>query len=398
MRILIPLAVVSSSLMACGGARSIGPNQSLGNRQVVGTEPVATSYGEPVTQPEIDLDTVAGELPPAAPERLPHPLAELSDAEVEALVLRDASELGTASLGRTNRGSLFGAVQMPAGEGWRVVNPRETWGTQETIDYLSHSITRVGAMFPGTPDIHVGDISSEKGGHLRPHHSHQAGRDVDLGFYYLDGSAWYSKANIKNLDVARTWALLKITVTETDVQAVFLDHSLQKVLRAHATEIGESEAWLDQVFGGPSSNLRPLVLHEPGHKTHLHIRYYNPIAQETGRRVYRVLLKHKMIAPPSYFQKYKARRGDSLNRIAKKNKTTVQALRQANGLKSNRIYAGRTYRIPRRGGVAQATRKLVLPARRIPTRLALAPAAKVSEESRSGGNSTVSVAPSAQAD
>ena len=397
MRILIPLAVLSSSLFACG-ARSLGPTQPLGTREVIGAaEPAATSHSEPVMEsPEIDLDTVAGELPPAAPERLPHPLAELSDAEVEALVLGDASELGTASLGRPNRGSLFGAVQMPAGEGWRVVNPRETWGTQETIDYLSHSIKRVGEMFPGTPDIHIGDISKESGGHLRPHHSHQAGRDVDLGFYYLDGSAWYSKANIKNLDVARTWALLKVTVTETDVQAVFLDHSLQRVLRAHATKIGESEQWLDQVFGGPTSDLRPLVLHEPGHKTHLHIRYYNPIAQETGRRVYKALLKHKKISPPSYFQKYKARRGDSLNRIAKKNKTTVQALLQANGLKSNRIYAGRTYRIPRRGGVEQTPRKLVLPARRIPTHVALAPVSPKSEQPQLGASSEV--APSARAD
>ncbi len=376
--------LLATSLQACGARNVIGPNEPAVEGHAF--EESGSSAGESgeyanasVQTDDVNLDTISGDLPPAAPERKPHPLAELSNSELEAMLLRDETELGPASLGRTNRGALFGAVQMKSEPGWRVVNPRETWGTQETIDYLSHTIRRVREMYPDTPDINIGDISRANGGHIAPHLSHQSGRDVDLGFYYLDGSAWYSKANAKNLDVPRTWALLKVTITETDVEAIFLDRKIQATLRSYATELGESEEWLDQVFGGPTTNLRPLVLHEEGHQTHLHIRYYNPIAQETGRRVYKALLKHNKIKPPTYFKKYKVKRGDSLNRIAKKFKTDVKTLRKANKLRSNRIYAGRTYKIPRKGGVVQPG-KLVLPERRLPAHVAKAPATAVVSE------------------
>jgi len=386
-------AVLSTTLLAtlaaCGARNIGGANEPAveGEAYEESSSSPGTSaggsreYARPHQQTdEVNLDAISGELPPAAPEREPHPLAGLSDKDVEAMLLRDVSELGPASLGRTNRGALFGGVQMESDEGWNIVNPRETWGTQETIDYLTHSIRRVGEMYPETPDINVGDISRASGGHIAPHLSHQSGRDVDLGFYYLDGSAWYSKANAKNLDLPRTWALLKVTVTETDVEAIFLDRSIQATLRSYAKELGESDEWLDQVFGGPTSNLRPLVIHEEGHETHLHIRYYNPIAQETGRRVYKALLKHKKIKPPTYFKKYKVKRGDSLNRIAKKFKTDVKTLRKANKLRNNRIYAGRTYKIPKKGGVVQPA-KLVLPERRVPTRFVqTAPATAVVSE------------------
>jgi len=366
------------ALAACGarvvaGPPIVDPSYSASPRTSPSIEatPAEANVAAPTHQ-EVDLDSLAGELPPAAPERAPHPLAALSNAEVEALVVSESPSLGPASLGKTNRGALYDGIQMQSRDGWHVVNPRETWATRETIKYLSHTIARVRKMIPNTPVINIGDISRHEGGHIAPHVSHQAGRDVDLGFYYLDNSAWYSKANTRNLDVPRTWALVKVTVTETDVEAIFLDRSIQKILRSYATSIGESEEWLDQVFGGPSSSLRPLIIHEEGHKTHLHIRYYNPIAQETGRRIYRALLKHKLIKPPTFYKKYKARRGDSLIRIAKKNKTDVKALRRANGLRSNRIFAGRTYKIPKKGGVVQPG-KLVLPLRRVPSRLAKLP-------------------------
>lgn len=310
-------------------------------------------------------------MPPPAPERKPHPLVDVSDKDLEAMVLGDSDRLGCASLGKTNAGALYGGRPMATSDYWHVNNGRESYGTVETISYLSHAITRVNKQFPDTAKISIGDISTSKGGHFRPHLSHQSGRDVDLGFYYKDGSPWYSKANAKNLDLERTWALVKYTITETDVEIIFLDRSVQALLREHATEAGEDEAWLEEVFGGPGTRLRPMILHEPGHKSHLHIRYYNPIAQETGRRVYRALLKHKKIKPATYYLKYKVKRGDSLIRIARKHKTTVAVLKKTNRLKNNRIYANRVYKIPKRGGVSQP-KKLVLPARRVPKARAVA--------------------------
>jgi len=273
-------------------------------------------------------------------------------------------------LGKTNAGALFAGVQMPSSALWNVVNPRETWGTQETVDYLRRTIERVHQEFPDTPPIDIGDMGRKAGGYLRPHVSHQSGRDVDVGFYYTTDAKWYTAGGAHNLDVPRMWAFLRASVTETDVQAVFVDRAIQKLLRGHAESVGEDPMWLDRVFGGPSTEERALVLHEKGHRTHFHIRYYNPIAQETGRRIYPILLSHKKIAPPTSFVKYKVRRGDSLIRIARKFRTTVKTLKRANGLRSSRIYVRRTYRIPRTGGVRPNVHRLELPPRRLPPVLA----------------------------
>lgn len=49
------------------------------------------------------------------------------------------------------------------------------------------------------------------------------------------------------------------------------------------------------------------------------------------------------------YRKYTVRRGDSLGKIARRHRTTVTALRVANGLRSTRINAGTTLRIPTSG-------------------------------------------------
>ncbi len=317
---------------------------------------------------------------PAQPVRPPHPLVNLGDKELEAMLVNDPAKLGPISLGRTNAGALFNAVPMPKGAQWKIVNPPQTWATAETVAALVRAIGRVNETFRDTLRIHIGDISERSGGHIAPHLSHQSGRDVDMGYYYTTPLAWYTHARASNLDLPRTWALVKAFVIETDVERIFIDRSIQKLLKAYALTAGEDPTWLDRVFGGPLSRERPLIAHSPGHASHLHARFYNPIAQETGRRVYRMLVAHKKISPPTYFIHHKVRRGDTLGRMARKYRTTVKALKKANRLRSTRIIAGRKYKIPRRGGVAAAGAPLVIPPRRLPpsgaARSTRAPAAK----------------------
>jgi penicillin-insensitive murein endopeptidase len=255
---------------------------------------------------------------------------------------------------------------MPNGDRWWLVDPEQSWGTRETIEFLIACIDKVNDQFPNTEKLKVGDISRKKGGYFVPHVSHQSGRDIDTSYYYTTPQNWYMRADASNLDLPRTWALVRAMVTETDVEMILIDRSLQKLLKAYALEVGEDPAWLDTVFGGETTTLRPLVRHAKGHKTHIHVRFYNPIAQETGRRVYRKMIEHKMISPPTYYIKYKVKRGDTLSRMAKRFKTSVKALKRANGLRTSRIYAGRKYRIPRRGGVRMENGPLVIPSRRLP--------------------------------
>jgi penicillin-insensitive murein endopeptidase len=326
-----------------------------------------------ITPAAVDSDIVSDSEPEPGPEELPppaelapHPLAELSNDELEEMLLENPDALGPLSLGRPAAGALFGAEQMESSERWEVVNPRETWGTRETIEYLARCIDSVNEQFPDTPKIPIGDISARSGGHLVPHISHQSGRDVDVAYYYRNNEKWYTRATADNLDFPRTWAFVKAMVTETDVDLIFIDRSIQKLLRDYATSIGEDEGWLDEVFGGPTTPLRSIIRHEKGHKSHIHVRFYNPTAQESGRRVYRMLIKHKKIKPPTYYIKHKVRRGDTLNRLARKYKTSVRAIKKANRLRSHRIYAGRKYKIPRRGGVARQAGAVVIPTRRLP--------------------------------
>ena len=350
---------------ACAGTRTLAPARPTTKATGPGEDNRIVTPIQDGIDPDPGAGAPLGEPPPATVQA-PHPFDDLTDDQLEDMLVSDPDSLGALSVGRTNAGALIGGVQMPGGEQWAIVNTRETWGTPETIEVLAHCINRVSEQFPDTPAIPIGDISTKDGGHLAPHLSHQSGRDVDLGYYYTTSDAWYARATGDNLDLPRTWAFVKAVVTETDVELIFIDRSVQKLLRDYAVNKGEDGVWLDDVFGGPSASYRPIIRHEPGHDTHVHVRFYNPIAQESGRRMHRLLVAHKKVKPPTYHVNHKVGRGDTLIRIARKYKTTVKAIMKANRLRSNRIYAGKVYKIPRRGGVPPPASAIVIPARRLP--------------------------------
>jgi len=113
---------------------------------------------------------------------------------------------------------------------------------------------------------------------------------VDIGFYYLPPAKWYTKANASNLDRARTWTLFKALVATGAVEYVFVDRSVQALLREYALGIGESPEFLDGLFESPSKK-DTLVRHAWGHLTHFHARFIEPAAEETGRRLSRRVTK-----------------------------------------------------------------------------------------------------------
>jgi penicillin-insensitive murein endopeptidase len=307
------------------------------------------------------------ELPPEVMVRPPHPFANLSDSELEARLVDDPASLGSMSVGRPNAGLLFNGKIMPAGDGWELVDPSHAYGTEETTEYLETAIRAVRERFPDTPKLSIGHISAKGGGYLRPHVSHQAGRDVDISYYYTHGARWYRRADANNLDVARTWAFVRALVTQTDVELLLIDRSIQKLLREYAEGIGEDRAWVNALFKGDGV-LPPIIRHAPGHATHLHIRFYNPIAQETGRRLYSALVRHGLVRPGAAFVVHVAKKGETLVQIAKRYGTTVPAIRRANGLKSTVIQAKKAYRIPQAGHAPPSivAGPIAIPPRRLP--------------------------------
>lgn len=310
---------------------------------------------------ELPADTTT----PAA-SGVPLPFADLTDEQITEKLRADIGALGPMSIGRAHSGVLIAGVRMPEGDNWEIVSPSLAWGTKETIDGLAHAFDAVASRFPGTPKAFVGNISAKRGGHLPPHVSHQSGRDVDLGYYLTEGHhTWYAHANAKTLDRARSWHLVRTLIADSDVDLVLIDFQVQRLLRAYALEIGEDPAWVDGVFQVSGKSRRPLIIHAPGHATHVHVRFYSPSAQELARRAYGFLSSRRLIARPTRFITHTVKPGETLSHLALRYKVTIPAIKKANSLKRDVLRVKKAYKIPQTGGIAIPAR-VVLPARRVP--------------------------------
>ena len=314
----------------------------------------------PITPARVDASTA----PDAAPEPSSRPGAVASGTEdLLGEARRDPGSLGPLSIGTPDSGLLLNPVPFPAGSFWTVRDPRESWGTDETVAYVTTAIESVEARYPGSPRVVIGDLSDPEGGRLKRHRSHQAGRDADVGFYYARGEVdTFLLARRKDLDLRRDWALVRAFLTETDVDRIFVDRSIMSLLYAEALEEGEERAWLDDVFGRADD--KGVIQHVPRHKDHFHVRFYNPRAQERGRVVYPVLVETGAAPPPTV--SHRVRPGETLGSLARRYGTSASAIRAANGLRgTSRLRAGRSYSIPIRR-VPPDEGPVVVPPRRLP--------------------------------
>ncbi|MBK6515589.1 MAG: penicillin-insensitive murein endopeptidase [Polyangiaceae bacterium] len=195
----------------------------------------------------------------------------------------DLASLGPISLGYPNRGRLFNGVQMPESDKWAFTERTAAYGTQETIDSIARAIEKVHAKHPNSDKVIIGHLSTKSGGRLKPHKSHQAGRDVDLSYFYTEKVGWYAYATDKNLDRARTWTFVKAFLEDPNTEMVLVDTSIQKMLYDFALKAGEDKEFLDKAFQIAGKNPRAIVRHVAGHATHIHARFFSPSAQATGR-------------------------------------------------------------------------------------------------------------------
>ncbi len=293
-------------------------------------------------------------------------LLALSDEELAARIETDPASLGSLSIGSAGSAVLFNAVSLPSDPRWQPAPGAESWATSETIEALEAAIATVGELFADTPPITIGDISAMTGGRLKRHESHQGGRDVDVGFYYEAGKGtWFTPGTARNLDLPRNWAFLRALLARTDVEHVFLDRKIQQLLYKHALSIGEDKSWLEHVFQFVRGTRDAIVQHLTGHRTHFHVRFYNPTAQELGRRAYPVLVQLNLIAPPVYTIKHVVRPGQTLGYLASRYGTSVASIMQANNLRTTHLRVRRAYRIPVRATVAPS-QPIVVPPRMLP--------------------------------
>ena len=310
-----------------------------------------------------------GKAVPAISSSAPASLRELSDEELYRRVEKDPASLGSLAIGTPGNGLLINPVALPPGPRWEIMDPAASYGTSETVAFVQAAIDKVHELFLESPPLFLGDMSLAEGSRLKRHATHQAGRDVDFGFYYKGGKGvWYAGGTAANLDLPRNWARVRALLTCTDVETILLDTRIQRLLYNHALTISEDRAWLDRVFQFSRGAKEALIQHVAGHRTHYHVRFYNRDAQEIGRRAYPFFVQLKKIKPSVFTVTHVVRPGETLGHLAARYGTSVRAIQQANGLATNLIRAGRTYRIPLRGAAAPPAQPVVVRARRLPPR------------------------------
>ncbi|MBE3109858.1 MAG: penicillin-insensitive murein endopeptidase [Acidobacteria bacterium] len=302
----------------------------------------------------------------------PASLLSLSDEDLRTRVEADPVSLGSLSIGMPGGGVLLNAVALEPGPRWEIAPTAASWGTSETMAAIQVAVDTVHELFPETPPIFIGDISDSDGGRLKRHETHQAGRDVDFGFYYKPGKGtWYRPGTSTNLDLLRNWALVRALVVRTDVETILLDTRIQRLLYKHALSLGEDKDWLDRIFQFSRGSRDAIVRHVARHRTHYHVRFYNPVAQELGRRAYPTVVQLQIMRPPVYSVPHVVRPGQTLGYLAARYGTSVRAIMQANGLATTVLRAGRTYRIPVRTA-APPSQPLVVPRRLLPAQTPVA--------------------------
>jgi len=195
------------------------------------------------------------------------------------------------SVGRVDDGRLVNGVQLTQGRGYYRRRPQRAFGANHTIYHIRRAAAAVRGKYPKIHDLSVGDISARKGGQLAEHKSHQSGLDVDLGFYYDKKPKGYPESFFRSdgddLNYAATWMLLELLAqtasTPSGVDRMFLDYGLQEVLYKWGEKNRKSKALLRKMFQYPHGqwSASGLIRHEPGHDTHIHVRFRCPTGDES---------------------------------------------------------------------------------------------------------------------
>lgn len=187
------------------------------------------------------------------------------------------------SVGTTSEGSLEDGFRVPlTGRFHRFYGPVRARGTHYATLEMAALLVRAARVVAdelGGPPLVLGDISSEEGGDLARHASHNSGRDVDILPYRLDARGQPEAASRfvpfdaadPRFDDARNWWLLRTLIASQRpaVQYVFVARPLRARLLAWARSHDEHPEILRRAVK---------VLRQPGdssaHADHFHVRIY----------------------------------------------------------------------------------------------------------------------------
>jgi penicillin-insensitive murein endopeptidase len=264
-------------------------------------ESLAPQPGKAASQPEPPREPQRAPAQAAEPEASAGAASSATCAESIAIDPLTAPPSLTTSIGGPSNGRLRGGIPLPAsGPGFvsnpRRPNPEACYGTVETIRALVRAAARVHEEMPGS-ELYISDIGFREGGPIPHHGSHQAGRDVDVLFYYLleredtpypgkgipidpQGRGWDfgdlrdPRDDVRvRLDLPRTWRFIQALI-EDDlagegglVQRIFVAEHVRTLLLQQAERAGaprEVRARFEAVTCQPGYP----------HDDHLHVRFF----------------------------------------------------------------------------------------------------------------------------
>ncbi|MEM6990998.1 MAG: penicillin-insensitive murein endopeptidase [Myxococcota bacterium] len=171
---------------------------------------------------------------------------------------------GAFSVGKPNRGRIEHAVQLPESPLYTIRFNRLAWGSSLTVRNVQRALAgfRRDSGFEG--EIFIGAMSQKSGRRLRPHRSHQSGRDIDVRLPAMPHVTGY-KLDRTEVDWHATWMMVDAFVRTDEVQVIFLERKLRARLRSAGLRMGATDERIEAVMGK--------IRHSKGHTSHVHVRF-----------------------------------------------------------------------------------------------------------------------------
>ena len=228
---------------------------------------------DPMTDPDL-LEPAAEQLTKAsAGTSAASSVAGAGKQAVAALPLMTIPK-GAVSVGKPNKGKLVNSISLPENKPlYTIRKPDESFGSSHALYNLQLAIAQWRQATGYSGSLLIGAISKKGGGRLRPHSSHQSGRDVDirLPLKRKDGSS----DNVDDVDWDATWGLILALVSTGEVEYIFLTTDRQRHLLKAAKRAGASADLIDRILQYPetSGNKNGIVRNQKGHTAHIHVRF-----------------------------------------------------------------------------------------------------------------------------
>jgi murein endopeptidase len=180
---------------------------------------------------------------------------------------------GAISVGKPNKGKIVNPIALPENKKlYTIRKPDESYGSSHALYNLQLAIAQWRQASGYTGDLMIGAISKRGGGRLRPHSSHQSGRDVDVRLPLKSPSG--SADNVNDVDWDATWALIVALVATGEIEYIFLTTDRQKHLYKAAKRAGASKDTIERILQYPETGGKNgIVRNQSGHTAHFHVRF-----------------------------------------------------------------------------------------------------------------------------